>query len=173
MIKKIKNTSLKGVYLIELESFNDNRGKYVETFNSNDFLSYFSKIKFVQDDISVSKKNVLRGLHGDSKTWKLVSCLFGSFQLAIVNFDPKSPQFLKSYTVILSDKKNQQVLIPPLFANGHLVLSNNAIFHYKQSTLYEGADKQFTIKWNDPKINLKWRCNKPILSQRDRLVENI
>lgn len=163
---KIKKTKLNGVFLLEHLEFKDHRGKYVESFNLQDF-NKFKKINFLQDDFSISKKNVLRGFHGDTKTWKLVSCIHGKFLLVVVNNVKKDPQYLKTFKIMLSDKKYQQVLIPPKFGNAHLVLSDKAIFHYKQSTYYDRAG-QFTIKWNDPRLKIQWPIKKPILSKRDK-----
>ena len=123
-------------------------------------------IDFIQDDISVSKRNVLRGIHGDNKTWKLVSCLFGEFYLVVLNNDDESAQYGKWTSFNLSAKKFQQVLIPPKFGNGHLVLSEKAIFHYKQNTYYD-PESQFSIKWNDQRFNIFWPSNNPKLSKRD------
>lgn len=173
MLKEIRNSKLKGVKIIELDKFQDFRGTYQETYNLEEYISFGIDTKFVQDDISISNYKVLRGLHGDNRTWKLVSCLQGEFFLAIVNFDDKSDQFCEYDSFYLKENDSKQILIPPLFANGHLVLSSKAIFHYKQSTYYEGMGKQFTIKWNDPKININWPINDPILSNRDKNVNFI
>ena len=121
---------------------------------------------FIQDDISTSYRNVLRGIHGDSKTWKLVSCLKGSFYLVVVNNDSSSLQFGKWEGFTLSDVNRKQVLIPPKFGNGHLVLSESAIFHYKQTTDYDRKG-QFTLLWNDPEFDIWWPTDNPILSRRD------
>ncbi len=171
MIKKIFDSRLDKVKVIELDNFKDFRGYYQETYNEQEYFSLGINIKFIQDDVSVSSHNVLRGLHGDTKTWKLVSCLSGKFFLAVVNFDKSSNQYCKYDSFILSEEDNKQILIPPMFANGHIVLSQKTIFHYKQSTYYEGMGEQFTIKWNDPKIDIKWPHNNPILSDRDAKVE--
>ena len=162
----IQETSLKGVKKIQIDSFEDFRGSYTEIYNKEFFNEKNIKIEFIQDDISISKKNVLRGLHGDQKTWKLISCLYGEFQLIVVNNDLNSLQYKKWESFILSYKNKLQILIPPKFGNGHLVLSDNCIFHYKQSTQYD-RDGQFTIKWNDSSFNFKWMNNSPILSKRD------
>jgi dTDP-4-dehydrorhamnose 3,5-epimerase len=114
----------------------------------------------------VSRQHVLRGLHGDGETWKLVSCLSGAFYLVVLNYDRDSDHFGKWISVTLSDKNRKQVLIPPKHANGHLVLSEKAIFHYKQNTYYNPKG-QFTILWNDPKFNIWWPIKRPIISQRD------
>ena len=162
----VKKTILKGVLEINLNSFNDFRGKYLETYNLKEYHDREIKINFIQGDISISKKNVLRGIHGDQNTWKLISCLYGEFQLIVLNNDIKSDQFGKWISFNLKDSENKQILVPPKFGNGHLVLSDTAIFHYKQSTYYN-RDGQFTIKWNDPTFNFKWQSQNPILSERD------
>lgn len=166
---KVEKTKLDGVLLITPPTiFNDFRGAYVETYNEKRYNEAGIKVKFVQDDISVSRRNVLRGLHGDAVTWKLVSCLYGEFYLVVVNWDETSDQFGKWESFVLSDQNRLQVLIPPKFGNAHLVTSEQAIFHYKQSTYYDRSH-QFTILWNDPKLNIRWPVQNPILSQRDKV----
>ena len=126
--------------------FEDHRGEYVEIYNKKNY----PKLDFVQDDISVSTKGVLRGIHGDKKTWKLISCLYGKIQLAVV--EPNTPEY---QLFVLSDRNRLQVLIPPGFGNGHLVLSDVAIFHYKQTTYYD-RKSQFTLPYNDVFYNIPW-----------------
>ncbi len=168
---EILKTRLEGVLLIKPHVFEDHRGEYVETYNEELYRKNGIDIKFVQDDISVSSKNVLRGIHGDAETWKLVSCLYGKFYLVVVNWDDASPQFGKWESFVLSNQNRLQVLVPPKFGNGHLVLSELAIFHYKQSTYYNRAS-QFTLLWNDPKLNIWWPIKNPILSRRDEGTED-
>ena len=163
---KVSKTQLDGVLLVNPDVFEDFRGQYIETYNKELYRKNGIDIKFVQDDISVSIKNVLRGIHGDSETWKLVSCLYGKFYFVVVNCDVDSKNFGKWQSSILSDVNRLQVLVPPKHGNAHLVLSNKAIFHYKQSTYYNPA-KQFTYKWNDPRFKIRWPIKNPILSQRD------
>jgi len=165
---EVKKTKLDGVLLITPPTiFEDSRGVYVETYNDKLYKEAGIDVKFVQDDISVSSRNVLRGIHGDSETWKLVSCLYGEFYLVVVNWDDTSPQYGQWESFTLSDKNHFQVLVPPRFGNGHVVLSETAIFHYKQNTYYNRAG-QFTIRWNDPRLNIKWPVSNPILSKRDQ-----
>ena len=147
--------------------FNDFRGNYIETYNEDIYNQNGINIKFIQDDISTSKQNVLRGIHGDEKTWKLVSCLHGEFYLVIVNWDKNSKEYQQWISFEMSSSNPFQILIPPKYGNGHLVTSKEAIFHYKQSTLYD-RDSQFTIHWNDPKLKIKWPTENPILSERDK-----
>lgn len=166
----VQKTKLDGVLLITPYVFKDHRGEYIETYNEEEYKEHGIDVKFIQDDISVSKKHVLRGLHGDDVTWKLVSCHYGEFYLVVVNCDKKSKDFGKWESFVLSDKNRKQVLIPPKHGNGHLVLSDWATFHYKQSTYYN-PKIQFTYKWNDPELNISWPIEKPILSKRDEVVE--
>lgn len=163
---KVSKTDLEGVLLIEPGIFEDFRGEFIETYNEKLYRKEGIDIKFVQDDIAVSRKNVLRGIHGDSQTWKLVSCLQGKLYLVVVNCDKDSGDFGKWQSFILSDKNRLQVLVPPKYGNGYLVLSEWAIFSYKQSTYYNPKG-QFTYKWNDPKLKIWWPIKNPILSQRD------
>ena len=103
-------------------------GKYIETYNKDFMVENEIDIDFLQDDISVSKKNVLRGIHGNQTTWKLVSCLYGSFQLIVVNNDENSKQYKKWESFDLSSENRLQILVPPKFGNGHLVTSEKTIF---------------------------------------------
>jgi dTDP-4-dehydrorhamnose 3,5-epimerase len=164
---EVKETKLDGVLVIDPPTnFEDFRGSYVELYNEPLYQAAGITQKFLQDDISTSSHNVLRGIHGDTKTWKLVSCLFGSFYLVVVNNNPESPQYKQWTSFTLSDRNRAQILIPPYFGNGHLVLSDTAIFHYKQTTEYDRSG-QFTIQWNDPSLNLWWPTTNPIVSMRD------
>lgn len=164
---KVYETTLPGVKKIERLSSPDHRGFYAEIYSKETYFQNGITIEFVEDDFSFSRKNVLRGLHGDSKTWKLVSCPFGKLYLVVVNNDPTSECFRKWEAFILTPENRLQILIPPLYGNGHLVLSDWAMFHYKQSEYYHGAQDQFVIKWDDPTFAITWPVADPILSQRD------
>jgi len=164
---EVKKTKLDGVLLINPPTiFEDFRGTYLELYNELLYAESGITVNFVQDDISVSSRHVLRGIHGDAETWKLISCLHGKFYLMVVNWDEASPQYRQWEAFTLSDQNRLQVLIPPKFGNGHVVLSEVAIFHYKQSSYYNRSG-QFTILWNDPDLNLWWPVRNPILSRRD------
>ena len=176
---KIFKTKLEGLLLFNLDTFEDFRGEYVELFNENLYIREIkknlkgtiyekdaSKLKFVEDDISTGSRGVLKGIHGDRRTWKLISCLYGKFYIVVVNCNKNSKDFGKWEGFTLSDKNRVQILIPPLYGNGHLVLSTYDIYHYKQSSYYDPKN-QFTIKWNDPKYNIWWPVKNPIISRRD------
>jgi dTDP-4-dehydrorhamnose 3,5-epimerase len=165
MIKRVEKY-LGDVLLIEIESFEDHRGEYVETYNREDYFKHGIDIEFIQDDYSVSSKNVLRGIHGDSETWKLISCPYGKLYLVVVNCNKESPDFGKWESFVLSACNKKQVLIPPMYGNGHLILSDSAIFQYKQSSYYT-PKSQFSYRWDDSSLNIWWPVKHPILSQRD------
>jgi dTDP-4-dehydrorhamnose 3,5-epimerase len=169
---KVEKTKLDRVLSIWLEGFEDHRGEYVETYNEQDYFEAGIKMRFIQDDYSCSTKHVLRGLHGDKETWKLITCPHGKLYLAVVNCIEGSPEFGKWDAFVLSDRNHRQILIPPNFGNGHLILSDSAIFHYKQSTYYN-PKAQFSYKWNDPRFNIWWPIRDPILSRRDELGQYV
>lgn len=160
-------TEIEGVRTFVPDIFEDYRGYYVETFNVETYRAAGVTVDFVQDDMSVSRRGVLRGLHGDSKTWKLVSCPMGDIYLAVLDCRPSSATHGKWQGFTISERNRQQVLIPPGVANGHLILTERAMFHYKQSQYYDPGS-QFTVKWNDPSHGIWWPVEHPILSQRDR-----
>jgi dTDP-4-dehydrorhamnose 3,5-epimerase len=160
-------TPLDGVRLIKPPTvFEDFRGHYVELYNERLYREAGIAQKFIQDDISISSRHVLRGIHGDATTWKLVSCLRGNFYFVVVNNDPDSPQYRKWASFTLSDSNRLQVLVPPKFGNGHVALGDGTMFHYKQTTEYN-REGQFTLIWNDPALNIWWPVRSPIVSQRD------
>jgi dTDP-4-dehydrorhamnose 3,5-epimerase len=165
---RVENAKLLGVKIIHIESFEDHRGEYVEIYNERDYIQAGIDVKFVQDDYSVSSQNVLRGLHGDAETWKLIYCPFGKFYLVVVNCDESSNEFGKWQSFVLSDRNKMQVLIPPKFGNGHLIISETALFGYKQST-YFTPGTQFSYRWNEPRFNIWWPIQNPVQSQRDEL----
>lgn len=168
MAIQVSKTNLNKVLLITPDVFKDQRGQYVEIYNEKFYKEKGVEVKFVQDDIALSFKNTLRGIHGDPGTWKLVSCLYGKIYVVVVNCDTDSKDFGQWQSFILSDENRQQVLIPPMYGNSYLTLSEISVFHYKQSTYY-GQFKQFTYKWNDPRFKIQWPIKNPILSQRDEV----
>jgi dTDP-4-dehydrorhamnose 3,5-epimerase len=152
------------IKIYQPDSFEDFRGELYTLFKQEEH-----DLIFNHDKVSISRKNVLRGLHGDSKAWKYISCLAGEIYLVIVDNKPKSPNYLKWDSIILSSKNKKSVLVPPMFANGHLILSNEATFFYKWSYPgnYPDVEDQFSLKWNDAKIKIHWPIQNPILSLRD------
>lgn len=118
---------------------------------------------------SKSYRGVLRGLHYDNKTWKLVQAVLGDIYLVVLDLREYSNSYGQWESYIISDKTRQQVLIPPGFANGHYALTD-CIFHY--TMFYQGnyvdENRQGVIKWNDSRFNIEWPTTEPILQSRDR-----
>lgn len=165
---QVAKTKLEGVLAITPPTVHEDfRGTHVELYNRKLYQDAGIKQEFIQDNISISSRHVLRGIHGDTTTWKLISCLYGKFYLVVVNWDETSAQKGQWESFILSDQTRQQILVPPKFGNAHLVLSDQAIFAYKQSTYYDRA-AQFSLMWNDPKLKIWWPVSSPILSARDQ-----
>jgi dTDP-4-dehydrorhamnose 3,5-epimerase len=153
------------IKIYQPDSFEDYRGELYTLFKQEEH-----ELVFNHDKVSVSRQNVLRGMHGDSKSWKLITCLSGVVYLVVIDNRPESPNYLKWDSIVLSETNRKQVLVPPMFANGHLVFSDTAVFFYKWSYPGEYPDvkDQFTLKWNDPKVNVHWPIDDPILSKRDK-----
>ncbi|MDA9794584.1 dTDP-4-dehydrorhamnose 3,5-epimerase family protein [Pelagibacteraceae bacterium] len=158
---------IKGIKIIKGSIFSDKRGKLWTSWKKNK--KFFKS--FNHDKFSISKKNVLRGLHYDKKTWKLISCVYGKVFFVVVNSKQASKDYLKTFTTILSEKDNIQILVPPGYANGHLCLSEKCVFHYKLSYKgkYSDVDDQKVIKWNDSRLNINWPLRKNLItSARDK-----
>ena len=152
--------------------FEDHRGSYEELYHKERYTSIIEeltgqKLEFMEDDIAISHKHVLRGLHGDSRTWKLVTCLKGQFYIIVACNDPNSEHYLSWQSFVLSDRNKIQLLVPPLHGHGYVVMSDEAIFHYKQTCAYRGMNQQFTINWQDSRFGFWWPIQNPILSIRD------
>ena len=165
-----ESKEIRDLRVIKPSVFHDFRGEYIETFSAERYRftdAAGQPVVFVEDDISVSKKDVLRGLHGDTKTWKLIQCLLGEIYVVVVDMRADSPTYLKSQSFAVNEKNRHQILIPAGCANGHLCLTERCIFSYKQSQYYSGMQNQFTVRWDDPKLNLWWPIHRPLVSQRD------
>lgn len=157
---------MKNIKIFKSSNFKDNRGLIWTSWEKKKI-----NLNFKHDKFSLSKKNVFRGLHYDHKTWKLISCTYGKIFFVVVNCNKNSKNYLKHKSWILDGVKNVQILVPPMYANGHLCLSDVCLFHYKLSYRgkYVDVDKQKILKWDDPKINIKWPFKKKfILSNRDK-----
>ena len=156
---------IKDVKVYEPDVFTDYRGDLWTLWDGSRF-----DLRFNHDKVSTSRRNVLRGIHGDNKSWKLVTCLYGELYFVIVDNRPDSETFGKWDWLILDDRSRKQVLIPPGVGNGFVVLSHKSVFHYKWSYFgeYPDVDQQFTIKWNDSRVNIDWPIQNPILQLRDK-----
>jgi dTDP-4-dehydrorhamnose 3,5-epimerase len=150
--------------------FRDFRGEHVETFVAKDYqfkANDNTLLEFVEDDISTSQYGILKGLHGDTKTWKLIHCIVGEIYIVVVDMRKGSPTYLNKEAFTISEKERLQILIPAGCVNGHICLSEKCVISYKQSQYYTGAASQLSVKWDDPKLNIQWPLSEPILSKRD------
>jgi len=177
-IASVSKTNLKNVLLFIRRGNEDHRGTYEQLYNTRDYgeaiTNYLGHdVVFLEDDCAISTRHVLRGIHGDDRTWKLITCLQGSYYIAVVNCDQDSKDFGEWQSFVLSDRNMKQLLLPPKYGHGYLVMTDNAVFHYKQSEIYRGSDKQFTYAYNDPRFNIWWPVANPILSYRDQCVPKI
>ena len=156
-----------GVEIIKPDVFTDYRGDLWTTWKKDEFKV---DLEFNHDKISTSRKHVLRGIHGDFKSWKLVTCLYGEIYFVILDNRKSSDTFGKWESMVLDDKNKKQVLLPPGVGNGFLVMSNHCVFGYKWSYNgnYPDVDDQFSIKWNDTSVGIHWPIQNPILSERDK-----
>ncbi len=170
-------TEIKGVYIIEPRVFGDDRGYFMETYNSVDFKNAGLDMVFVQDNQSKSKKGVLRGLHFQIKhpQGKLVRVLSGTVFDVCVDIRKGSATYGKWYGVILSGENKKQFYVPAGCAHGFLVLSDQAEFSYKCTDFYHPEDEGGII-WNDPAIGIEWPLEgigEPLLSEKDKKLERL
>ncbi|HEX8676170.1 MAG TPA: dTDP-4-dehydrorhamnose 3,5-epimerase [Segetibacter sp.] len=167
-----EQTPLEGCFLIHNTVFNDDRGYFFESFNSEQFYKETGvNAAFVQDNQSHSVKGVLRGLHfqkGEFAQAKLVRVLKGEVLDVALDLRKSSATFGQYYSVVLSETSHTQLYIPRGFAHGFLVLSDEVDFFYKCDNLYNKASEGGII-YNDPQINIDWQMQPEelIISSKD------
>ena len=163
-------TEIKGVYIIDVKTYGDHRGYFMETYKEEDFVEAGLDYRFVQDNQSSSKKGVLRGLHFQ-KTFpqaKLVRVLSGEVFDVAVDLRKDSETYGKWVGVLLSAENHRQFMIPRGFAHGFVVVSDYAEFAYKCDEKYHPEDEG-GIAWNDPDVNVQWpEVGEILLSEKDK-----
>jgi len=167
---KVVETKLDGCLIIEPKVFGDERGFFLETFQSNKYADLAGMtLPFVQDNHSRSSKGVLRGLHfqKEKPQGKLVRVVRGEVYDVAVDIRNSSPTFGQWEGVLLSEENKKQFWVPPGFAHGFVVLSDMADFEYKCTDFYDPSDEG-SILWNDPKLNISWPISDPLLSEKDK-----
>lgn len=166
-------TEIEDVLIIEPQVFGDERGYFFESFNAERFLAQTGiEITFVQDNESLSKRGVLRGLHFQREPYaqaKLVRVVRGKVLDVAVDIRPDSPTFGRYVATELSGENHRQMFIPKGFAHGYVVLEDNTIFQYKCDEFYH-PESEDGIAWNDPKIGIDWGIpeSEIILSEKDK-----
>ena len=158
-----------GLIAIRGHRFADERGLFVEAFARGDWplrRDDGEELEFVEDDYSVNRRGVIRGLHGDARTWKLVSCAHGACFVVVVDVRRgREDPVWESFELDGDDPRH--LLIPAGCATGYASLADPTIVTYKQSERYAGQSQQFTILWSDPDLAIPWPVADPILSERD------
>tara|TARA_Y100001958_G_C21248633_1_gene581710 strand:- start:20144 stop:20698 length:555 start_codon:yes stop_codon:yes gene_type:complete len=173
----ITKTKIEDLFIIVPEIHSDNRGYFIESFNSINFKNIFSEINFIQDNESKSQYGVLRGLHYQNYPYdqtKLVRVSYGEVLDVALDLRKNSKTFGEYCSVILSSKNKKQFLIPKGFAHGYVVLSDYAIFQYKVDNIYN-PEYEGGIIFNDPELNIDWKINHNdlIISEKDLKFKTI
>lgn len=169
---KFEKTGIEGLTIITPDVFPDDRGFFFESFNKQKFLFGGIDQIFIQDNISKSKKGTIRGLHyqiGNSAQGKLCSVVLGKVLDVAVDIRFGSPSFGKYFSIELDDVDKKLFWIPPGFAHGFSVLSEEAIFSYKCTNLYDKASER-SIIYNDSELNIDWKIDDPVLSPKDLIA---
>jgi len=172
---EIKEIYLKGILIVNPRVFEDNRGYFFESYNFHDFSKYGITDCFVQDNQSMSDKNVLRGLHFQKEPFaqgKLVRVLQGAVLDVVVDIRKDSPTYGKHFKIVLSEINKIMLWIPPGFAHGFLTLENKTVFFYKCSQFYN-KESESSILWNDPKLAIDWGIQSPIVSEKDAMAPSL
>jgi len=164
----VTRSKLAGLLLFEPKVFGDARGFFMETWNQRKYQEAGIALSFVQDNISVSRRGALRGLHfqNPNPQGKLVSVLQGEVLDVVVDVRVRSATFGQYEAVTLSSENRRQFYIPPGFAHGFAVLSETAMFHYKCTDFYSPKD-EMTLRWNDPAVGIQWPIGEPVVSEKD------
>ena len=167
---KIKESDIKGLLVISPDVFGDERGYFFESFSFKSYEQAGINFNFVQDNISKSKKGTVRGLHyqiGEKAQGKLCQVIRGKVLDVAVDIRYNSPTFGKYFSIELSEDNHFQFWMPPGFAHGFSVLSDEAVFHYK-CTEYYNKEHERSILYNDSNLNIDWKVETPIVSEKDK-----
>jgi len=170
---EFEKTYIDGLILVKPDIYPDKRGFFLESYNREKYLKGGIDPIFVQDNLSKSVKNTLRGLHyqiGNYAQGKLCSVISGIVYDVAVDIRFGSPTYGKYFAVELNDENKYQLWIPPGFAHGFAVISDTAIFSYKCTALYSKQNER-SIVYNDVHLNIDWKIKNPILAEKDLLAK--
>ena len=168
---KVTETPLAGLLIIEPKVFGDDRGFFLETWSRKRYQEMEINVDFVQDNLSFSRRGVLRGLHfqNPQAQGKLVYVLQGEVFDVAVDIRKGSPTFGLWHGVVLSGENKRQFWVPAGFAHGFCVTSESALFCYKCTELYAQPHER-SIRWDDPTLAIDWPVTEPQVSEKDRLA---
>ncbi len=170
---QIEQTFIEGLYLLTPKVFSDKRGYFMESYNHQKWFNEL-KTEFVQDNESLSNKNVLRGMHFQNPPFaqaKLVRVVSGSVLDIAVDLRTQSKTYGKHFKTILSAENKKQLFLPQGFAHGFLCLEDNTLFSYKCSDYYH-VESEDILSWNDPYLAIDWGVEKPVVSDGDDSAQN-
>lgn len=165
-----EETPIKNLLLFKPEIYRDQRGEFLEAYREHRFKELGLEIEFVQDNISRSEKNVIRGLHYQlppASQVKLVMVLHGEILDIAVDLRPHSSTFGQYYSALLSAENRHMLLIPTGFAHGFSVMSDEATVYYKCNDYYNSSLER-GIRWDDPELGIDWKVENPVLSKKDK-----
>ena len=168
---KTSLTDIPDLLIIQPNVFEDSRGYFYESFNKESFHSLGIPLDFVQDNQSLSQKDVLRGLHFQNPPFaqgKLVRVIKGAVLDIVVDIRKASPTYGKNFAITLSEQNKTMLWVPPGFAHGFLTMEDNTIFFYKCTNYYDKASED-CILWDDADLQIKWNAKHPQLSEKDKL----
>lgn len=167
---KITKTPIEGLLIIEPTVFGDERGYFYESFNKEKFKEITGEeVDFVQDNQSLSAKNIVRGLHFQHPPYaqgKLVRVIKGAVIDVAVDIRKNSPTYGEHFALELSEENKKMFWIPPGFAHGFSSLEDDTIFAYK-CTNYYNKESEDSIYWDDADLNIDWQVKNPIISEKD------
>ncbi len=167
----IQETPIKDLFIIQPKVFEDERGYFYESYNKQILKEHGLDLNFIQDNQSLSHKNVLRGMHFQAPPYeqgKLVRVIKGSVLDVVVDIRKESITYGQHYSILLSEENKTMFWIPPGFAHGFLTLEDNTIFSYKCTGLYN-KESEGSLLWNDEKVKINWNIENPIVSEKDQV----
>jgi len=166
---QVQETGFEGLLILQPRIFKDERGAFYESWNEATFKSLGLDLRFVQDNQSISHKNVLRGLHFQHEPHaqgKLLRVTRGKALDVVVDLRKNSKTYGQHYKVVLCSDKANMMWVPTGFAHGFIALENNTVFQYKCDAAYNPQSEDCLI-WNDPKLGIDWEIKNPIISSKD------
>ena len=169
---KTQTTEIEGIVIIEPQVFGDSRGYFMETYQKEKYAAAGIDVTFVQDNESMSRYGVVRGLHYQAEPYaqaKLIRVVAGRVLDVAVDIRKDSPTYGKVFTLELSSENKLQLFLPHGIAHGFAVLSETAIFTYKCDNFY-APQYEHTIRYDDPVLNIDWRIpvDQRIISEKDK-----
>jgi len=172
---EIKELFIEGLKVIQPAVFGDHRGYFMESYNEAKFAAAGLPTHFVQDNQSLSAKNILRGLHFQAPPFaqgKLVRVIKGAVLDVSLDIRKNSATYGQHFAIELNETNKTMLWIPPGFAHGFLTLADETIFSYKCTGLYNQSSEGGLL-WNDPDLGINWRIENPVLSQKDELLSKL